>query len=73
MNTNVKNALVNAKESLDNTWNSIESLINVADEHNTYEDSYKEAYWEEIRTLLTDVGLKLNKVETDLKDAKLID
>ena len=70
---NIEEALVNANESLENAWNNIESLINVADKHNTYEDSYKEAYWEKIRTLLTDVTLELSKVENDLKEAKLID
>ena len=50
MNNEVKNALVNAKESVNNAWNSIETLIKVADEHNTFVDSYKDAYWETIRT-----------------------
>ena len=73
MNNEVKNALVNANESLNNAWNSIETLIKVADEHNTFVDSYKDAYWETIRTRLTDVFMELSQMENDLKEAKLID
>lgn len=73
MEANVNSALLNAKESVNNAWNSIETLIKVADEHNTFVDSYKDAYWETIRTRLTDVFMELSQMENDLKEAKLID
>ncbi len=73
MNNEVKNALVNANESLNNAWNSIENLVKVADENNTFVDSYKDAYWETIRTRLTDVFNELAQMKKDLQEAKLID
>ena len=73
MNNEVKNALVNANESLNNTWNSIENLVKVADENNTFVESYKDAYWETIRTRLTDVFDELAQMKKDLQEAKLID
>lgn len=73
MNNEVKNALVNANESLNNAWNSIENLVKVADENNTFADSYKDAYWETIRTRLTDVFDELAQMKKDLQEAKLID
>ena len=73
MNNEVKNALVNANESLNNAWNSIENLVKVADENNTFVDIYKDAYWETIRTRLTDVFDELAQMKKDLQEAKLID
>lgn len=73
MNNEVKNALVNANESLNNAWNSIENLVKVADENNTFVESYKDAYWETIRTRLTDVFDELAQMKKDLQEAKLID
>jgi len=73
MNNKVNEALLNANESLNKAWESIESLINVADENNTFVDTYKEAYWETIRTRLTDVFLELASIKKDLQEAKLID
>ena len=73
MNNEVKNALVNANESLNNTWNSIENLVKVADENNTFVESYKDTYWETIRTRLTDVFDELAQMKKDLQEAKLID
>lgn len=72
MNNKVNEALVNARQSVDNAFASIQALLNAADKNNTFAETYEDAYLGDIRKLFVSVDGQINMIANDLKQAKFI-